>query len=62
MEEVKADVEPFPFVPATWIGFKRFRSDGCKNGHDSQVSKSHSQLDHERRRSSKKKKKLENND
>lgn len=26
---MKAEVDPLPFVPAMWTGFKRFNSRGC---------------------------------
>ena len=31
MEEIKALVEPLPFVPAIWIAFKRLKSEGWRS-------------------------------
>jgi hypothetical protein len=30
MVEIKAEVDPFPFVPAIWMRLRRFKSDGCE--------------------------------
>ena len=31
IDDVKALVEPFPLVPAIWIGLNFWKSDGCRD-------------------------------
>ena len=38
MEDMKADVEPFPFVPAMCMGLRVLKSDGCVQRGQSEVA------------------------